>query len=69
MNTFIQQESIKLIKINKLIMLQQIYISNKRCSFKIFTHHSILSKVHQGFHKNIKQNNMFSTLIIIRNVS
>ncbi len=53
--------------IKTFITLQKISISNKCCSFELSIHLWILkNKMYHSFHKNIV---LFSTLIIIRNVS
>ncbi len=42
------------------IMLHNIYVSNKRCSFELSIHQSIpKNKMHHGFHKNIVQHDCF----------
>ncbi len=47
------------------LMLQNVSVSNKCCSFELYIHLWILkNKLYAGLHKNV-----FSTLIIIRNVS
>jgi len=53
------------VTVKLFIVLQNIYISCKRCSFKHSVHQRILKK-HHGFHTNISTQ-LFSTLIIIRN--
>ncbi len=69
-NTFVQQEHIKLLKSDsKDIMLQKISISNKCCSFELSIHLWIMKNRLVGFPQKYWAAQLFSTLIIIRNVS
>jgi len=57
-------------------MLKKVSISDKCCSFELSIHQIILNKKYHGFQKKKKKTTtkkaaaqLFSTLIIIRNVS
>lgn len=60
-DTYIKQGNIKLMKRgNKdIYKVRKTCISNKCCSFDLPIYQRTLKKMHQGFHKNIKQPKRF----------
>jgi len=59
-NTFHQRH----VQMIKSMMLQKISISNKCCSFELSIHQNISHE----FHNNVKQQKLFSKLVIIRTI-
>ncbi len=67
---FIQQVCIKLFKnVKTFIKLKKIFVSHKCCSFDLFIQRIWGGGGVSGFPQNYEAAQLFSTLIIIRNVS
>lgn len=66
-NPFIQQRHIKLTKSDSktFTLLWKKSVFNKFCSFKLSINPRNVKKIYHGFHKNIKQHNIFWFFTII----